>query len=131
MKRSDGVAIISIYHYFIAGMLLLGACCMIMVPLIVMAAASQDASGEPAVLIVAIVTAVAILVLLCLAALYVAIGWGTWHRKPWGRWGAIVLAALSLVAVPVGTIVGGLTLWYLFQPDVCAAFGERVSPAAK
>ena len=52
------------------------------------------------------------------------VGWGMWHLKPWARSGAIVLAALSLIAVPFGTIAGIMILVYLSRnKEAKAAFG--------
>lgn len=122
MKRPDGVTILSIYHYFVAALFVLGTCCMIAIPFMVAAIPEPDAAAT--VPVVAIVVAVVAFILLAFAALYGVIGWGLWALKPWARLGAIVLAGLSLVAIPVGTIVGGLTLYYLFQPEARTAFGE-------
>jgi hypothetical protein len=120
MKRPDGITIISIYHFVVAGLFVLGACFMVAVPFLV--AAAPDA--QDAVPIVAIVTVVVLLVMLVFAAGYAVIGWGLWTLKHWARMGAIVLAGLSLLSVPIGTIIGVLILWYLFQPEARAAFGE-------
>jgi hypothetical protein len=129
MKRPDWITIISIYHYFVAGLFVLGLCVMIAVPFIV--AAAPDADAAAAVPIVAIVTVIAVFILLIFAAGFGVIGWGLWTLKPWARMGAIVLAGLSLLSVPIGTIIGGLTLWYLFQPEARAAFGEVIGPKAE
>jgi hypothetical protein len=40
-------------------------------------------------------------------------GWGLLRRSPWARWLGILLAALAVVQVPIGTIVGGYILWVL------------------
>jgi O-antigen ligase len=125
MKRPDGVTIISIYHYFTAGLLLLGACCLAVIPFIVAAAASAEPDAEVAVPIVAIVMGVGLLVVLVLAAAYGAIGWGLWRLKPWGRWGAIVVAVLGLLAIPLGTIIGVAVLWYMFQPEALTVLAKR------
>ena len=122
MKRPDGVTIIGIYHYIVAGLSVLGACFMIAVPFIVAAAPHT----EEAVPIVAIVTVVVLIILLAFAAGHAVVGWGLWTLKPWARMGAIVLAGLSLLSVPVGTIIGVLVLWYLYQPEARAAFGETI-----
>lgn len=124
MKRPDGVTIISIYHYFVAALFVMGICFVAAVPFIVAASPDRDSVG--AVPIVAIVTVVVAFALLAFAAFYGVIGWGLWQLKPWARLGAIVLAGLSLLSIPIGTIIGGLTLWYLFQPEARTAFGEQV-----
>jgi len=126
MKRPDGITIISIYHYFVTALYIIGACFLIAVPFIV--AMVPDDEAAVAVPIVAIVMAFAILLVLVFAAAYGAVGWGLWNLKPWARLGAIVLAGLGLLSIPIGTIIGGLTLWYLFQPEARAAFGEEMEP---
>jgi hypothetical protein len=35
---------------------------------------------------------------------------------------AIALAILSLFGFPIGTVIGGLTLWYLLKPEVAEQF---------
>ena len=122
MKRTDGITIISIWHYFVAALFVIGACFMIVVPIIV--GLVPDADAAAAWPIVAIVSVVIIVVLLAFAAAFGAIGWGLWTLKPWARLGAMVTAGLSLVAVPVGTLIGALILWYLLQPEARAAFGQ-------
>jgi uncharacterized Tic20 family protein len=42
--------------------------------------------------------------------------------KGWARWLAIVLAALGLLAFPVGTVIGALIIWYLLKDEVRQAF---------
>lgn len=44
-------------------------------------------------------------------------GYGLLVRKPWARTLGIVVGILNLAAVPVGTIIGGYTLWILFEKD--------------
>ena len=50
------------------------------------------------------------------------IGWGLWTLKGWARIIAIILAILSLCNIPIGTIIGIIILWYLFKPEIKAAF---------
>ncbi|HXF60838.1 MAG TPA: hypothetical protein VNK95_04435, partial [Caldilineaceae bacterium] len=54
--------------------------------------------------------------------LYLAVGYGLWTRRQWGRIAALALAVVSLFVVPIGTIAGGLTLWYLLKPEVAEQF---------
>ena len=50
---------------------------------------------------------------------------GLWRLRPWGRILAIVLAALSLPIIPIGTVVGILLLIYLASPGVRALYSDR------
>lgn len=62
--------------------------------------------------------------LLCLEyfALSVVAGIGVLMRKERGRIAAIILAVLSLPIIPLGSLVGSLTLVYLTRPRVKARF---------
>lgn len=44
-------------------------------------------------------------------------GWGLLKRKRWSRMLAIVLGAISLLSIPVGTILGVYTIWALTKPE--------------
>ncbi len=54
--------------------------------------------------------------------LSVITGWGLLGLKGWARWLSIVMAALSLLAFPIGTIIGVLIIWYLLKDEVRQAF---------
>jgi hypothetical protein len=45
------------------------------------------------------------------------VGIGLIKRQPWARIGGIVVAVLSLLVVPFGTVFGVYALWVLFSPD--------------
>ena len=62
---------------------------------------------------------VAILIaVMCLPSIIA--GWGLLKRKSWSRMLAIVLGAISLLSVPVGTALGVYTLWALTKPEAQA-----------
>ena len=44
-------------------------------------------------------------------------GWGLLKRKSWSRMLAIVLGAISLLSIPIGTILGIYTIWALTKPE--------------
>ena len=44
-------------------------------------------------------------------------GWGLLKRREWARILTIVLSVLHLFNVPIGTVIGGYSLWALLQPD--------------
>jgi|GEM_PF-754335 len=62
-------------------------------------------------------------VMIVIGVLYFLVGWGLWNLKPWARTVSIVLAIISLIGFPIGTILGIIILWYLFKPEIKAAFG--------
>ena len=57
-----------------------------------------------------------------LAIFYIITGWGLWTLKSWARIVAIILAVISLLSFPIGTIIGIVILWYLFKPEIKIAF---------
>ena len=56
------------------------------------------------------------------AIFYIITGWGLWTMKSWARIVAMILAVISLLSFPIGTIIGIIVLWYLFKPEIKAAF---------
>jgi len=128
MKRPNGVTLVSIYHFVVAGFSLLAVCVVAALPFIVMVAAQGDPDIWPATAIVGTIAIVGGVVSFLWALFHVVVGWGLWRMQSWARWAAVVLAALGLLNVPVGTVIGALILWYLFQPEARQAFGEVVPP---
>jgi hypothetical protein len=64
-----------------------------------------------------------------LAVLLVVVAWGFQTLQPWGRVGAAVVGVVSLAGVPIGTVIWGLVLAYLFKPEVRLVFaGRQLSP---
>jgi hypothetical protein len=45
------------------------------------------------------------------------VGFGLVKRRPWARIGGIVVAVLSLVVIPFGTVFGVYALWVLFSQE--------------
>jgi hypothetical protein len=62
------------------------------------------------------------LALVLFVALAIAAGIGLLLGKAWGRTMTIVHSALSLLNIPIGTIIGALALAYLFSANVKAYF---------
>ena len=60
-----------------------------------------------------------------LGALYLATGLGLWLLKPFGRACQLVLSVLWLLSIPIGTIVGAMTMYYLTRPGVALLFSGR------
>jgi hypothetical protein len=44
-------------------------------------------------------------------------GWGLLKFKSWARILVIILSAIDLLNVPIGTVVGGYSLWVLLQDE--------------
>jgi hypothetical protein len=63
----------------------------------------------------------AIVLLICSIPFLIA-GWGLRRRAGWARVAAMVLGALSILSFPIGTLLGGYTLWALTRPEAQTAF---------
>ncbi len=62
------------------------------------------------------------IVLLVFSIPYIVCGWGLLKRRPWSRILGIILAAISLIRVPFGTIFGIYALIILFNKETEALF---------
>ncbi len=62
------------------------------------------------------------LVLAVCAVPYLLTGWGLRQRRSWARILALVLGALALFSIPIGTALGVYTFWALLKPEAQAAF---------
>ncbi|MCG2769610.1 MAG: hypothetical protein L6435_14700 [Anaerolineae bacterium] len=116
MKRPDGITVLSVYHFVVGAILALCVCAV----LAILVAAFLD--GSPDAAIAGIVLALAAVMLFIFLAANVAAGWALLKMQAWGRWLAIALAAISLPGFPVGTAIGGTSIWYLLQPQIKDAF---------
>lgn len=67
--------------------------------------------------------------LLALSIPGAVLGLGLLRRRPWARTLAIVLGALALLQVPLGTVLGGLTLAVLLGDEVGRVFEPGVRGA--
>ena len=55
-------------------------------------------------------------------------GWGLLKRKEWSRILVLVLSFLNLMNVPVGTLIGGYSIWVLLQDDTRRLLSEPGYP---
>lgn len=62
---------------------------------------------------------------LVFGALSLAAGIGLWKLKGYGRIIQIVLACFGLLAIPLGTIVSALILYYMLRPGIRALFSGK------
>ena len=65
---------------------------------------------------------VASCLLIGFAVLSGVVGYGLLNLKSWARIAAIVLAILSLCSFPIGTILGGVVLYFMFQEENIRVF---------
>ena len=71
---------------------------------------------------VAGLVAVSACFLLLFTILYGAVGYGLLKLQSWARIAAIILAILALCSFPIGTIIGGIVLYFMFQEEAKQAF---------
>ena len=62
------------------------------------------------------------IVLLTIGALSIICGWGLWKLRPWARIMAIILGAISLPKIPIGTAFGIYVLVIMFRKETEALF---------
>jgi len=55
----------------------------------------------------------------------IVIGIGLIRLRPWARIAGMVICILSLMMIPVGTVVGIYGLWVLFKRDTERLFGPH------
>jgi general secretion pathway protein G len=111
MKRPTLITILAILHFIFDPLMIVGGIAMLATP----AASSEDR-------ILGIVFG-SIMLLMALVAFIGAIG--MWKLKAFGRTIQIVLSAIGLLAIPIGTIISALILWYLFTPAVKVLFSGK------
>ena len=123
--RPDGVTLISVWFIIRAIIPFLGAAAIVIFAL---PAVITNTYGSDRYFAVGGVSFGFFLVA-CLVVLNVAAAVGLLRLREWGRWLAIGLAALGLIMIPIGTIAGGLILWYLLSDRAKPAFGMALAPA--
>jgi hypothetical protein len=80
-------------------------------------AADADADARFALPIIGLTGSALVGFLVVLSLPDLIVGIGLVKRRPWARIGGIVVAVLSLLVVPFGTVFGVYALWVLFSPD--------------
>jgi hypothetical protein len=126
--RSDGLTVLSLYHFFAGLMSLLAMCGILTIPATMGIASIASAQNDPNAAAITGIIGLFGLICSCLFVLLVVanvvVGWGLWTLRPWARTAALVLAVVSLFNFPVGTGIGALSIWYLLRDDVKAEFVE-------
>lgn len=122
VRRTDGITAIAIYHYVVAGIFALAAF-FFGIPTIILGIVgiTEDAGAFIGMAAVALIA----MTLLAFSLLNVVVGYGVWTLRGWARLGAMAIAVVGLLFVPLGTLVGALILWYLLKPEIAAAFEPR------
>ena len=123
-QRPDGLTVLSIWFY------LSGAFYLVVTALIVfltLAFGFGALSEDMGMLIPTAAFGIVALAFMAISILNLVVGYGLWILKPWARIGAIALGIVGLIFMPVGTIAGALTLWYLLKPESAAAFDKSAT----
>ncbi len=128
MKRPDGVTLVAVLHFIVAIPSFIGACAILV---FAFPAILSEGNRGLELLWPLFGVGFGFLIVIAEGVLAVIAGWGLLQLKEWARWLAIVLAAFSLLAFPIGTIIGAFVIWYLLQDHVRAVFqaGEESASA--
>jgi type IV pilus assembly protein PilA len=116
LKRPAGVIVIAILNIF-GG---LGG--LVYAAFMALFAATTSNSEAPGLPIFLVVFAVA---LAAMAAVSIATAIGLLMLKPWARTCQMVLSGLGLLAIPIGTVINGIILYYLTRPGLRLLFSGR------
>jgi hypothetical protein len=87
-------------------------------------AASHDPDAAIAIPILGIAGTALITFLLLLGLPGLITGIGLLYMKPWARIAAIVLAAINLIQIPIGTLFGAYVLWVMLNKDTEQLFSR-------
>jgi hypothetical protein len=125
--RSDGLLLAGIYHLLCGLFSLIGLCIVATAGagLVFMTLPGDYTSDSIGAAVLAFITMLAAGFLLVVAAANLIVGWGLLRRHEWARIGALIMALFRLPNIPLGTVAGGLIIWYLVQPDTRAQFSHQ------
>lgn len=113
MKRPDLLILIVIWEFVAAFLAFIGVCA-----IAVFAFPAVGLMWHRAPVAGFFGLSVAVLILLVYIGIAVAGGIGLLQGKEWGRLVSIAQAAVSMLSIPFGTVIGILVLLYLTKPEV-------------
>jgi hypothetical protein len=88
----------------------------------IIGASSHDADAAIGLTVVGL-TGAALTIFLVFASIpSIVCGWGLLRLRPWSRILGIILGAIALLKIPLGTIFGIYVLYVLFQKETEALF---------
>jgi hypothetical protein len=116
MPRPFAVTILALLNF--AGSLFL----FVLAAVFAIGATAASGPSEPAAPIVLAICAV---ITGGMAIFQLATGIGLWTLKNYGRIGQLILSAIGLLAIPLGTLVSAIVLYYLTRPGVQLLFSGR------
>ena len=85
----------------------------------------QFIDDPTAIKVLGIVGTPLIVLLLLFGGAMIAGGVGLFSCKPWARVLTLVMGALGLLNIPVGTLKGVYIIWVLVQPETVSLFDKR------
>jgi len=115
MQRRDGIILLAVWAFITAFGALIGIISIGVFPIATAVSYNMHYSSIFGL-------SIGVLVLSGFLAFAVMTGIGLLKMREWGRILGIVHAALLLILIPVGTVIGVLALLYLTRPDVREAF---------
>lgn len=130
-KDREHLKLLAVFYYVWAGLSALGGCCMSLYIVVGVAMATnpqmmeggQDAPPPPGFgWFIAGMGACGLLVILGLAGLYAYVGYCLQRLRH--RTFCIVMAAITCLSIPLGTILGVFTLVVLLRPSAVALFEQ-------
>jgi hypothetical protein len=114
------VKVLGVIYLAVGGLMLLGALFLLITMGGVAGIVGASADPEDAALAIPVLgfagTALA-LFLGVFALPSLVTGYGLINYKPWARIVGIILSAISLINIPIGTIIGAYGLWVLLNKD--------------
>lgn len=113
LERTGVITILGVVHYAFGALYsLLALLCVFGV------IAEKNAGGKAAAVF-------GVVVLGTLAALELFCAHGLWTLRRRGRTLEIVLSSIGLLFFPIGTIINGAVLYYMFRPGIIVLFSEK------
>ena len=118
-RKPDGVILVAIYHFLWAIPAAVASLMFILIILAVSLEPDADMGGRTVAIVV---LSIFLLFSLLAGALSIVTGIGLLKMQNWARWLAIAQAMLSLLNFPLGTMISGAIILYLFTETTQAAF---------
>ena len=118
-RRADGITLIAVYHWLVAAMFLAGSVALAL-PTLILGVVAVTAAAPAAIGMLAV--GLGATIMMAFSILFLAVGYGLWTLRQWGRIAAMALAVPTLLMIPIGTILGALILWRLAKPQAAQEF---------
>lgn len=98
------------------------------IPAIITTAAEQAAALPVQWIQIMITAIVGLILVLSLPSLI--LGFGLYNLRPWARILGLVLAAIHLLNVPIGTVISLYAFWVLLKPETEGLFRQNAARPA-